>query len=104
MYRIRANVEIEKRSRHVKVPQNFRQRHFHTRIDGRQVPVGERGKGTWKGARRQKAEHTHLIFPLCVQQLGPSVQAHRRIRLECQCPIVQLERIVWVLEAFVDLV
>ena len=65
---------------------------------------GERGKGTWKGARRQKAEQTHLIFPLCMEQLSPSVQTHRRIGLECQCPIVELERIVWVFEAFVDLV
>ena len=65
--------------------------------------VGVRG---WKGKveRGKKGAHTHLIFPLCVEQLGPSVQTHRRVGLECQCPIVQLERIVWILEAFIDLV
>lgn len=79
---------------------------IHTSTDDRCVCGGvesERGERKWKGARSEKLEHTDLIFPLCVEQLGPSVQTHRRIGLECQCPMVQLERIVRVLEAFVDL-
>ena len=75
-----------------KGPQSLRQRHG--QIKHRRQLDGERGK----------QGHAHLVFPLCVEQLGSSVQTHRRIGLEHQCPIVQLERIIRVFEALVDLV
>jgi hypothetical protein len=38
-----------------------------------------------------------------MEQLGPSVQTHRRIGLELQRLVVELERIIRILETFVDL-
>jgi len=88
-----------------KVPQSLCQR---TALPTNEAPtIGGCVRGwTWKVKveRGKKGGHTHLIFPLCMEQLSSSVQAHRRIGLKCQRPIVQLERIIWIFETFVDLV
>ena len=39
-----------------------------------------------------------------MEQLGSSIETHRRIGLEHQRPIVQLERIIRIFEALIDLV